>query len=353
MTLERYMPRPQDVVDAAHEASGLYGIAAGDVAKETGLPLTAVLDVVEHGRGTVSDVMDVLDALGINPSAIPGPKALREGNLTDDGEEDDRRDCVELSGRGAPRHDGDPASVAYVTGDMHGGAGEAGCRLAASRWPAGRTLTRTDYVIVCGDFGYVWDGGSRDRWWLDWLERRSWTTLFVDGNHENFDLLDRYPTETWHGGLTHVVRPHVRHLMRGQVYEDIAGTRILAMGGAASHDKQWREEGVSWWPEEMPSEDDFGECRRNLDACGWQVDYVITHDAPASVADRLMYERGREGDPAGDPLQDFLEEIYRRLEYKRWYFGHYHGDLDVEDAMDMTLLFHGIVRLGEDVGEEG
>ena len=117
--------------------------------------------------------------------------------------------------------------------------------------------------------------------------------------------------------------------------------------------REWREEGVSWWPEEMPSEDDFGECRRNLDQCGWQVDFVITHEAPASVADRLMYERGREWDPDGDPLQDFLEELYQRLEYRRWYFGHYHDSIDIEGARAMTLLFRDVIRLGEDVGREG
>lgn len=241
--------------------------------------------------------------------------------------------------------------AAFVTGDLHGGA-EHDNRLAARHWPEGRSLTADDLVIVCGDFGYVWDGGATDEWWLDWFAAKPWTTLFVDGNHENHDLLAAYPVERWHGGLTHVIRPNVRHLMRGQVFDDIAGSRVLAMGGAASHDREWREEGVSWWPSELPDEADLAECRRNLDACGWEVDYVVTHDAPAGVAATLCEERGRDLDWAhgGDRLQRFLGELERGLTYRRWYFGHYHSDCDVDGMRDATLVYRGVLRLGEGYG---
>lgn len=45
------------------------------------------------------------------------------------------------------------------------------------------------------------------------------------------------------------------HLMRGQVY-DIDGYRIFTMGGAASTDCLYWKEGVNWWQEEMPSEEE-------------------------------------------------------------------------------------------------
>lgn len=67
--------------------------------------------------------------------------------------------------------------------------------------------------------------------WLDWLETRSFTTLFVSGNHENYDLLRNYPISQWHGGLVQAIRPSVLHLMRGQLY-NICGKRIFTMGRA-------------------------------------------------------------------------------------------------------------------------
>lgn len=257
---------------------------------------------------------------------------------------------VDLDYLGAPRfsRDEEPGPLCWITGDLHADMARE-CRLAGHNWPAAATLTEDDYVIVCGDFGYVWDCDEKHGDDLDWFEGKPWTTLFVDGDHEDHAALGAYPVERWHGGLTHVIRPNVRHLMRGQVFEDIAGARILAMGGASSYDRGLREPGVDWWPQELPDEKDFEECRRNLDACGWKVDYVVTHEAPADVAERLSKLRGRTFDTAngGDRHQRFLKELQYRLEYKRWYFGHYHYDRDVEDAKDMTVLFRRVLRLGE------
>lgn len=50
-------------------------------------------------------------------------------------------------------------------------------------------------MIICGDFGGIWDGSEAEQQVLDWLENRPFTTLFVDGNHENFDLLHTCPVQ--------------------------------------------------------------------------------------------------------------------------------------------------------------
>ena len=144
----------------------------------------------------------------------------------------------------------------YVTGDVHGRAEYGSSRFTSKSWPLGRTLTRDDVVIVAGDFGFVWDGSNAEKYWLDWFESKPWTTCFVDGNHENHHALANLPVREWNGGLVHEVRPHVLHLMRGEVF-DIDGLTVLAMGGAASNDRQYRREGRSWWPEEMPSEEGY------------------------------------------------------------------------------------------------
>lgn len=45
----------------------------------------------------------------------------------------------------------------------------------------GKKLTKDDYVIICGDFGGVWDKGEYDKYVQNWYNERPWTTLFVDG----------------------------------------------------------------------------------------------------------------------------------------------------------------------------
>ena len=232
----------------------------------------------------------------------------------------------------------------WITGDCHG----AFDRFATRKFPQLKEMGRDDYVIICGDFGGVWSGDQTDGHKLDWLEDKPFTTLFVDGNHENFDLLNACPEQEWHGGRVHLVRPHVLHLMRGQIF-DIGGLTWFTMGGAASHDiedgildpaepgferKYWRMRrmnalfrvlGYSWWPEEMPSGAEYAGAEANLERAGWRVDGILTHCAPTSVTRAL--------DPGyhADSLTDFLETVRRRCRFSKWFCGHYHTNRVIED----------------------
>ncbi len=125
----------------------------------------------------------------------------------------------------------------FLTGDTHGMIDIQ--KLATKKFPIQKELNKCDYVIVLGDFGLVWDNSKADKYWLDWLNNKSFTTLFLDGNHENFDLLKLYPVEEWNGGKIQKVRESIIHLMRGQIYT-IDWLSIFTMGGAASIDKKYR-----------------------------------------------------------------------------------------------------------------
>ena len=69
----------------------------------------------------------------------------------------------------------------YATGDTHGNFQ----RFAPEHFPEQAQMTRDDFMIICGDFGGVWEGGKKDARSLDRLENLPFTTLFVSGNHEN------------------------------------------------------------------------------------------------------------------------------------------------------------------------
>ena len=208
-------------------------------------------------------------------------------------------------------------------------------------------------------FGGLWHEGRRDEIQLVLLEDLPFTIAFVDGNNENFTALSKYPVEEWNGGKVHFLRPHVIHLMRGQVFT-LEGRTLFTMGGASSHDvedgildpaapdyyerllrllgegrRQYRLVGQSWWPEELPSEEESAEARRNLDAHSWAVDYIITHSPPSSIAENL--------DRPQDALTDFLEEVRQKARYRRWLFGHCHRDQEIDKRH--LLLWEKIVRI--------
>ena len=74
----------------------------------------------------------------------------------------------------------------YVTGDCHGDFR----KFSTDSFPEQKEMTKDDIVIVCGDFGAIWDSDGMSRfesYWLNWLDEKPFTTVFVDGNHENFD----------------------------------------------------------------------------------------------------------------------------------------------------------------------
>lgn len=214
----------------------------------------------------------------------------------------------------------------YITGDTHGNQ---------YKWieQIEPMLSPSDMILVCGDFGVgFWNG----RYWseetfYDFLSEQEYTVLFIDGNHENFDKLSRYPVETWHGGRVHKIRENVIHLMRGEVYT-IEGVTIFAMGGGYSVDKYRRTEGISWWPQEMPSEEEYRNALANLEKAGNHVDYIITHTAPSETVYYLstMRSSGIRNDVVQEwRLTGFLDEIQRMVAYKHWYFGHFHVDLEL------------------------
>ena len=222
--------------------------------------------------------------------------------------------------------------MVFVTGDLHGNFE----RFKPKYFPEQARMTKQDIMICAGDFGGVWFGDSRDGETLDWLERLPFTLAFVCGNHENYDALERYPVAEWHGGKVHRVRPHVLHLMRGQIFE-LDGYRFFTMGGAKSHDTNHRINHISWWRQELPSDEEYSEALQNLERYNWQVDYIITHCAPTSIA--LMGSRHNEA----DRLTDFLQEVRERAKYYYWLFGHYHDNKAVDEKH--ILLWEQIVQI--------
>lgn len=214
----------------------------------------------------------------------------------------------------------------YVTGDTHGEYNNFVRRMYSAGIQAG------DTVIICGDFGFVWNK-EHHRYLLRLLESLPFTVLFVDGNHENFDLLYTYPVEQWNGGNVHKISDNIYHLMRGQVFE-IDGRTFFTMGGAYSIDKFMRREGISWWSTELPTNEEYRTAGENLEKCGYSVDYVITHTIPESAIYRMQKvpaDNDRE-------LTGYFEWLYSgKLKFKKWFAGHWHKNILINENLQILL----------------
>lgn len=194
-----------------------------------------------------------------------------------------------------------------------------------------------DYLILLGDCGVLWDGGKKDKELQHILNNLPVTVLYIDGNHENFDLINECPESEWNGGRVHMISDSIYHLLRGQVFE-IDGKTFFTFGGGNSIDKMWRTPGVSWWAEEMPSDYEYEEGDRNLERVGNKVDYILTHTCPKEVICAMVdyYKEGEE------ELQQYFQSIADRVKFEEWYFGHFHID---EDMDKFHCLCDEIIRL--------
>lgn len=221
-------------------------------------------------------------------------------------------------------------SKILVTGDIHG-TYDIG---PIQNYFAGREdeYTKDDYLIICGDVCVCGFSARESRETREFLSNLPVTVLFVDGNHENHPMLGEYPVDEWNGGKVHMISDDIIHLMRGQVF-DIDGRTFFTFGGAYSIDRDERIEGVSWFREELPSEQEYREGWKNLERVGFAVDYIITHTAPSEVAAYLGFGDYEEAMRQQDIFQEYIDET----EFGHMFFGHYHIDEDVEDVFHCLM----------------
>jgi predicted phosphodiesterase len=226
----------------------------------------------------------------------------------------------------------------YITGDTH-------CpmdihKLNMSNFLEQKNLTKNDFVIICGDAGFVWDNNKEELHWRNWLKEKNFTTLFVDGNHENFQLLNNFHIQKWNDGKVHIINDSIIHLMRGQVF-NIHGLKFFTMGGAESIDKHNRKENISWWKEEIPSYVEFEEGFKNLDKNNWNVDFIISHTCSNVIKNKMTWVNLRNN--KNNDIENYFDILEERLLFKHWYFGHYHEDVDIDDKH--TLLYERIIKI--------
>ncbi|MEG1597341.1 MAG: metallophosphoesterase [Bacilli bacterium] len=218
-----------------------------------------------------------------------------------------------------------------ITGDTHGD-------LYFSQIYKAKRLG-CDTLIICGDFGYIWyDDSIKQEKQLDYMDKIGIKILFVDGNHCNFNKLNSYPITEMYNGRVHKIRENIIHLMRGEVYL-IDKKKFFTFGGAESIDKHLRKENKSWWKDELCNVDEVNNAVDNLFKYDNNVDYIITHTTYDKVIRNLgFYESNT------DVTSHFLRNVNDIINYKHWYFGHFHKNHNIEH-LNTTCVYKDIIKL--------
>lgn len=209
-------------------------------------------------------------------------------------------------------------------------------------------MNKNDYLLVAGDFGFVYNCDESENKLLNYLQKilsqKQITLLFIDGNHENFPEIYKYPVNVWKDGKIHKIRENIFHLMRGQVFK-IDGFSVFTFGGAYSTDRYLRNPGTSWWKEEIANNTEIKEAWNNLEKHNFEIDYIITHQVPGYL--QKMFANGTydytDKTKKDNSILQFFDEISKKVKYKKWFCGHMHQDIKL--SKQVQVLYFGLENL--------
>lgn len=260
----------------------------------------------------------------------------------------------------------------YITGDIHGNDKDLKMRCQSNN------LTENDILIIVGDVGANFYISPRDRGFKGRANKLGHTIFCVHGNHEARPYtIETYKEKEWHGGIVYYEEdfPNLLFAKDGEIY-DFDGIKTFVCGGAYSVDKYYRAwkaglwfggmyttdmankietlaangtlskeekkkvdkylENYSgntlyWWRDEQPSKEIKKHCEAVLDALQWKIDVVLTHTSPEKFEPTEMFLNGLNQDNVDKTTEKWFDKIEKKLDYKKWYAGHYHTDKTVND----------------------
>ena len=214
-------------------------------------------------------------------------------------------------------------------------------------------------AIVLGDFGLPWSSDCEisengihptdhtDRYLLKWYNRKPFRILAVQGNHDNYDVIEKIPEVEMYGNKVLKVSDNVFYLKRGEIY-CLEDKRFLVLGGAMSDDKAWRKPHESWWKQEEWSEGEKESCFSKIKE-NKKFDYVLSHTGPSkgiALTDDFFCNEENLKLLQRDSNVVFNDKIDSVIRYKKWFFGHWHSDWGYEHYNESKYvpLYHlGII----------
>lgn len=213
----------------------------------------------------------------------------------------------------------------YITGDTHRNFK----RIQSFCYKA--QTNREDILIILGDAGINYYLDSSDKPLKKKLSKLPITLFCIHGNHEERpENIPTYHETEFYGGKVYIEDEYSNLIFAkdGEIY-NLNGNRCLVLGGAYSVDKYYRlATGNKWFPSEQITDRVKGEIENFLDTQNWSVDYVLSHTCPYHTRPTHLFLKCINQDEVDSSMEVWLQKIADRLNFKHWYFGHFHDDWD-------------------------
>ncbi len=222
--------------------------------------------------------------------------------------------------------------MVYITGDIHGDLS----RLTPDKL---KFMKTHDTLIVCGDFGFIWDDSKNEDKILRNLGKRKYNICFVDGTHENFRLLNKFPASDWNGGKARNITGNLYHLMRGEIYT-IESMKVFTLGGGESPEAELRFENDDSEHLETPTKEELLSAVNRLEQVNYEVDIIITHEPPSKTREFLLMQKNEQFSVSA--LNAFFDELAVQCKYKKWFFGSMHTDKYISE--NQVAVFRNFIN---------
>ena len=224
----------------------------------------------------------------------------------------------------------------YITGDTHGGFKriQAFCEQFQT--------SKDDVLIILGDAGINFSGEVYDSRKKQFLESLPITIFAIHGNHEQRpQTILTYKEKVWNDGVVYYEEtyPSILFAKDGEIF-DFNGLKTIAIGGAYSIDKMMRiVHGWGWWEDEQPSEEIKQYVEQQLEKCKWNIDVVLSHTTPLKYEPVEVFLSGIDQSRVDKSTEIWLDDIEKKLSYKKWYCGHFHTEKKIDK---LEIMFENV-----------
>ena len=215
--------------------------------------------------------------------------------------------------------------MVYFTGDIHG------VPWKITRLVEKMKLTSTDTIVILGDVGANYYLDERDERVKSALDSLKVDILCIHGNHEIRPAnIQSYKLQEWKEG--HVwcedKYPNLKFAKDGEIYL-LEGRRYIAIGGAYSVDKFYRQaRGIGWWEDEQPSNKIKAYVEKQISANNFEI--ILSHTCPHKYEPTDMFLPGIDQSKVDKSTEEWLDKIEEKYDYQRWFCGHWHIDRQVD-----------------------
>jgi 3-oxoacid CoA-transferase subunit A len=224
----------------------------------------------------------------------------------------------------------------YITGDMHGSIQTFKDVINKITCKSENTL------IVLGDLGVNYYINKIDKKFKSIISQYNINLFVIRGNHDANPANLYYIKEVEkYGNIGYIEEeyPNIFYAKNGEIYI-IENNTFLVLGGAYSVDKWYRlEKGYKWFEDEQMTEKE----KQNF----WsknitKVDTILSHTCPYSNRPIHLFLTQIDQSSVDNSMENFLDEVKLKVQYKNWFFGHYHADEKIEK--NMYMLYNGVIH---------